>query len=113
MSEQQGQHRTHPSGRTQPYRCALCGSLCEVIPTRWVLQDHDGRRAYICVRCVEGGPPQAARELRRRAARARRLAERCRPFLYAWGWTGLHRLLHEYAAALDGQAERVARLPGW
>jgi hypothetical protein len=64
----------------------------------------------MCLWCAEGGLPQAIRDLRRRADRARRLAERFRPCLHAWGWTGLHRLLHESAAVLEGRADRLAQL---
>jgi hypothetical protein len=56
---------------------------------------------------------QAAARLRRRAAGARQVMERWRVCLLAWGWTGLHRLLLEYAAYLDGLAGRLERSDAW
>jgi hypothetical protein len=67
----------------------------------------------VCSWCLEARPRQAALALRRRAEQVRRLAERCRPCLGAWGWTGLHRLLYEQAAALEDVAEGLVRLAVW
>ena len=100
-------------GTVQHGRCAVCRRPYESVGGGWVLHDGSLRRDYVCLGCFEAGPAGAALTLRRRADRVRRAAERCRPCLRAWGWTGLHRLLHEYAAALDDLADRLAGRDVW
>ena len=67
----------------------------------------------VCLECVAGGPLRAAGRLRRRAARLRLLLERCDAGLRSWGWTGLHQLLADCAAALDDLAGRVEQSGTW
>jgi hypothetical protein len=99
--------RTH--GTIGHDRCVLCGQPCESVQSGWVL----GQAGEVCLWCVQAGPRDAAQLLHRRAAKARWLAERCRPCLLSWGWTGLHRLLHEHAAALDRLAGVLETLSAW
>jgi hypothetical protein len=93
-------------------RCALCVRPYECTGGGWMLEGGEYRRPrHVCLECVEVGPAWAAQTLRRRAARARRLAERCRPCLGAWRWAGFHRLLLDYAGALDRLADRLPAVP--
>ena len=89
---------SHDHGIVRPGCCAVCRQADESV------------RAGVCSWCLEARPRQAALALRRRAEQVRRLAQRCRPCLGAWGWTGLHRLLYEQAAALEGMAEGLVGL---
>jgi hypothetical protein len=93
--------------------CALCGRPWESAGASWRL--HLGRACWgeVCLCCVEAGPGPVAVLLRRRAAVTRRLAERCRPCLLAWGWTGLQQVLHEYAATLEGLADVLTGRTAW
>ncbi len=104
-------NRTH--GTIRHGRCALCGRPYEGVAGGWVLHDGASSWGEVCLWCVEAGPGGVTLLLRRRADRIRRLAERCRPCLGAWGWTGLHRLLHEHATALERLAEDLARHRFW
>jgi hypothetical protein len=94
-------------------RCALCLGPYECVGGGWALGGEVYRQGHLCLECVAGGPPWAAGTLRRRAARARRLAERCRPALWAWRWAGLHQILLDYAGALDRLADRAEALTAW
>jgi hypothetical protein len=100
-------------GTVRHGRCALCRGPYESVGRGWMLRGWGLPREQVCLACREAGPRGAALALRRRAERARRLAERCDAWLWAWGWTGLHRVLYDYAGALDGLADRLARLAAW
>ena len=100
-------------GTVRHGRCLLCRRPYESVGSGWLLESRGLAEGQVCLWCAEGGPGRAALLLRHRAARSRRLAERCRPCLRAWGWTGLHRLLYEYAAALDDLADRLAGQGVW
>lgn len=104
---------TTTHGKVLHGRCVLCRKLYESVGSGWVLSITRGPEDYVCLQCVEYGPRRAARILRARAARVRRLAIACNPCLRAWGWTGLHRLLLEHAAALDALAGRFAERDRW
>ena len=103
--------RTH--GAIRHGNCVLCRLPYEAVRHGTLLLDGAVPRGEVCLACLEAGPGEAARNLRQRAARSRRLAECCRPSLEAWRWSGLVRLLHEHATALEALADRLARLPGW
>jgi hypothetical protein len=100
-------------GTVRHGRCLFCRGPYESVGSGWLLRGRGLPEGQVCLWCAEAGPGRAALHLRRRAARSRRLAERCRPCLWAWGWTGLHRLLHEYAGALDDLADRLAGRDVW
>ena len=93
--------------------CAVCGRPYESVGRGHLLCDGDRTWGHVCLWCAEGGPRRAARRLRQRAARLRRLRERCRVCLRAWGWTGLHQLLADCAAHLDDLAGRVEQSGAW
>jgi hypothetical protein len=102
-----------PLGSPRHDRCILCLRKQEWIDSEWLLCERGFSLGTLCPECAAAGPTWAALTLRRRAEKVRQLAERFTASLWAWGWTGLHRLLHEHAAALDGLAECLARLSGW
>jgi hypothetical protein len=87
---------------SREYRCC---TVCR--------QADESARAGVCSWCLQARPRQAAVALRRRAEQVRLLAQRCQPCLAAWGWTGLHRLLYEQAAALEDAAEGLVRGAAW
>jgi hypothetical protein len=100
-------------GAARHGRCAVCGLPCEPAGHGHLLRDGERALGDVCLWCLDGGPLKAAARLRRRAAGARQVMERWRLCLHAWGWTGLHRLLLEYAAYLDALAGRVERSDAW
>jgi hypothetical protein len=93
--------------------CCLCGGSCEVARAGVILREGPRLRGPVCLLCREAGPRGAAARVRRRSARVRRLAERCRACLRAWQWDGLLCLFHEYAHTLDRLAARIDELQAW
>ena len=102
-----------PHGAIRKGRCAVCRRPYESVGRGHLLLDGGVVRGQVCLWCLEDGRFQAAELLRRRAARVRLLLERFHVGLRAWGWAGLHQLLAEYSAYLDGLAARVEKSAAW